>query len=80
MEAPDRCPECRSPEIAQVERFSSMHGTILTVVCRACDWSADPRIGRPPADRSKNVGLRRLLRDSEEESGEGDVRRAASEN
>jgi hypothetical protein len=61
METPDRCPECNSAEIAPIERYSSLHQTIRTVVCQACHWSADPRIGRPPADRSKNVGLRLRL-------------------
>jgi hypothetical protein len=61
MEAPDQCPECGSDEIAPIERHSSLHGTIRTKGCRACHWSADPRVGRPPADRSKNVGLRRML-------------------
>jgi hypothetical protein len=62
MDQLERCPECRSPEIHEVERFNSLHGVIRAMVCRACDWSTDLRVGRPAADRSKNLGLRRRLR------------------
>ena len=55
------CPECRSPEIRQTERFIALHGLIRATVCGACDWSSDARVGRPAADRSKNVGLRRRM-------------------
>ena len=79
MEAPDRCPECGSDEIAPIERYSSMHQTIRTVVCRACHWSADPRIGRPPADRSKNVGLRLRLGAGERSDQDDQVPGTASE-
>ena len=57
MDAPDRCPECGSDEL----RTTTRKGDIQAVVCGVCDWSSDPRVGRPPADRSKNFTLRRLL-------------------
>ena len=57
MDAPDRCPECGSDELRKTTR----KGDIQVVVCGVCDWSSDPRVGRPPADRSKNFTLRRLL-------------------
>jgi hypothetical protein len=57
MDAPDRCPECGSDEL----RTTTRKGGIQVVVCGVCDWSSDPRVGRPPADRSKNFTLRRLL-------------------
>ena len=57
MDAPDRCPECGSDEL----RTTTRKGDIQVVVCGVCDWSSDPRVGRPPADRSKNFTLRRLL-------------------
>jgi hypothetical protein len=55
------CPECRSEELVETTRKTPLYGELHAVICRACHWSSDPRIGRPPADRSKNVGLRRLL-------------------
>jgi rubredoxin len=61
MERPEVCPECGSDEIAPEVRMSSLHGRIHVVVCGACSWISDPRLGRPPADRSKNVTLRRML-------------------
>jgi hypothetical protein len=71
MDLPEHCPDCGSDEIGVMERHSSIHGTIRTAVCHACHWSADPGVGPPPADRSKNVGLRRRLRtDADEPSGE----------
>src|SRR5207249_9137166 len=57
VDAPDRCPECGSDEL----RTTTRKGDIQVVVCGVCDWSSDPRVGRPPADRSKNFTLRRLL-------------------
>jgi hypothetical protein len=57
MDAPDRCPECGSDEL----RTTTRKGDLQVVVCGVCDWSSDPRVGRPPADRSKNFTLRRLL-------------------
>ena len=42
---------------------------VHAVMCRVCDWSADPRMGRPAADRSKNVGLRRRLGDHDPSEG-----------
>jgi hypothetical protein len=61
MERPELCPECGCDEIRDTARFSSIHGTIDAFYCGACDWISDFRIGRPPAARSKNVTLRRLL-------------------
>jgi len=57
VDAPDRCPECGSDEL----RTTTRQGDIQVVVCGVCDWSSDPRVGRPPADRSKNFTLRRLI-------------------
>ena len=57
VDAPDRCPECGSDEL----RTTTRKGDIEVVVCGVCDWSSDPRVGRPPADRSKNFTLRRLI-------------------
>ena len=37
---------------------------IDVTVCGVCHWASDPRVGRPPADRSKNVTLRRLMQDA----------------
>jgi len=39
---------------------------ITAYVCPVCDWASDPRIGRPPAARSKNFTLRRLIGDREQ--------------
>ncbi|MBI3649291.1 MAG: hypothetical protein HY240_11170 [Actinobacteria bacterium] len=61
MTAPDACPECGSGEIQETTRTTALHGHIRAFVCGACHWTSDLRIGRPPADRSKNVTLRRLL-------------------
>jgi rubredoxin len=61
MKKPDRCPECGSIELRDTTRRHSTHGEIQAWVCGVCDWVSDPRIGRPPADRSKNITLRRLL-------------------
>ena len=66
MDRPRRCPDCGSSELADSERTTSLYGKIHAVICRVCDWSADPRMGRPAADRSKNVGLRRRLGDVSE--------------
>jgi len=57
VDAPDRCPECGSEEL----RTTTRKGDLQVVVCGVCDWSSDPRVGRPPADRSKNFTLRRLI-------------------
>jgi hypothetical protein len=40
---------------------------ITAFVCPVCDWASDPRIGRPPADRSKNFTLRRLIDDRKDD-------------
>lgn len=64
MESPELCPECGCDEIHATTRTSSIHGTINAFYCGACDWTSDLRIGRPPAARSKNVTLRRLLAES----------------
>ena len=64
MERPGLCPECGCDEIHETTRWSSVHGTIDAFYCGACDWTSDFRIGRPPAARSKNVTLRRMLAES----------------
>jgi hypothetical protein len=61
MDKPARCPDCGSVELVDTARKTSLYGEIHALMCRACDWSADPRMGRPAADRSKNLGLRRRL-------------------
>ena len=71
MQKPERCPECGSTEIRETTRPYALYGDITAFVCGVCDWASDPRIGRPPADRSKNFTLRRLIADVEGE-GEGE--------
>jgi rubredoxin len=61
MDKPTRCPDCGSHELVDTTRMTSLYGEIHALMCRACDWSADPRMGRPAADRSKNLGLRRRM-------------------
>ena len=73
VNAPDRCPECGSDEL----RTTTRKGDIQAVVCGVCDWSSDPRVGRPPADRSKNFTLRRLLAASKQ-AGEQEDRSSGS--
>jgi hypothetical protein len=63
MDKPDRCPECGCTAIMQTTRHHSVDGTIHAFMCRECHWISDPRVGRPPADHSKNVTLRRLIAD-----------------
>jgi hypothetical protein len=58
---PDHCPECGSDEVRATQRRVIPDGLIDAFVCGNCDWASDPRIGRPPADRSKNYTLRRLM-------------------
>jgi hypothetical protein len=65
MERPDRCPECRSWEIRSATRRVAPEGEIQVWVCGNCDWVSDLRVGRPPADRSKNYTLRRLMEPSQ---------------
>jgi hypothetical protein len=67
MEAPERCPECGSDEVRITSRRLIPDGLVEAAVCGNCDWASDPRIGRPPADRSKNLTLRRLLAPPEPE-------------
>ena len=67
MQKPERCPECGSTEIRTTTRPYALYGDITAFVCGVCDWASDPRIGRPPADRSKNITLRRLMSDVETE-------------
>jgi hypothetical protein len=62
MDTLDRCPECSSTELRTTSRKE-----VEIVVCGVCDWSSDPRVGRPPADRSKNFTLRRLVANAAEE-------------
>jgi len=64
MERLDRCPECSSIELRTVLRRE-----VEIQVCGVCDWSSDPRKGRPPADRSKNFTLRRLVTDAKTSQG-----------
>ena len=64
MQAPESCPECGSHELRETTRPYALYGDITAYVCGVCDWASDPRIGRPPADRSKNFTLRRLMSDA----------------
>jgi hypothetical protein len=54
-----QCPECSSNELRTTVRKD-----VEIQVCGVCDWSSDPSKGRPPADRSKNFTLRRLVSDA----------------
>ena len=67
VQKPEHCPECGSNEVRETTRPYALYGDITAFVCGVCDWASDPRIGRPPADRSKNFTLRRLIADVEEE-------------
>ena len=74
VEGPERCPECGSDELHETTRTYALHGEIRAIVCGVCHWASDPRVGRPPADRSKNVTLRRLVADvAEEKADPGEV-------
>jgi rubredoxin len=55
VEKPSTCPECGSDEIRETTRALGIYGDVTAYVCGVCDWASDPRMGRPPADRSKNV-------------------------
>jgi hypothetical protein len=59
MELLVRCPECDSAELRTTVRKE-----VEIQICGVCDWSSDPHKGRPPADRSKNFTLRRLVSDA----------------
>jgi hypothetical protein len=65
MERLERCPECSSTELRTV-----LWKETEIQVCSVCDWSSDPSKGRPPADRSKNFTLRRLVADAKTETGQ----------
>jgi len=71
VDKPATCPECGSGEIRETTRTIGIYGDVTAFVCGVCDWASDPRIGRPPADRSKNFTLRRLIEDRESD-GDGD--------
>ncbi|HJX08661.1 MAG TPA: hypothetical protein VJ736_11390 [Actinomycetota bacterium] len=70
MDRPSTCPECRSDEIRETTRSIGIYGDVTAFICSVCDWSSDLRIGRPPADRSKNITLRRLIDDSQTDATE----------
>jgi rubredoxin len=71
------CPECGSDELHDTTRVLDGYTEIKLKVCGVCHWASDPRVGRPPADRSKNVTLRRLMQDAkpadDPSSGESDT-------
>ena len=67
MERPTTCPECGSTEIFKTKRIHDIDMEITAWACGVCHWVSDPRIGRPPADRGKNLTLRRLVADAKEE-------------
>jgi transcription elongation factor Elf1 len=58
------CPECGSNELHATKRVLDGYTEIDVTVCGVCHWASDVRVGRPPADRSKNVTLRRLMQDA----------------
>jgi transcription elongation factor Elf1 len=58
------CPECGSEELHETKRVLDGYNEIKVTVCGVCHWASDTRVGRPPADRSKNVTLRRLMKDA----------------
>ena len=64
MERPPTCPECGSTELRETKRHLDAYTEIPVTVCEVCHWASDPRVGRPPADRGKNVTLRRLVSDA----------------
>ena len=64
METLGTCPECGSDELRRTKRVLPDLVEIEVTVCGVCHWASDPRVGRPPADRSKNVTLRRLVQDA----------------
>ena len=70
VEAPKRCPDCGSDELVDTARKTSLYGEIHGLMCRVCDWSPDARLGRPAADRSKNLGLRRRMETGHERDPE----------
>jgi protein-arginine kinase activator protein McsA len=61
MKAPETCPECGSREVKLTQRRVIPEGLIDVAICSVCDWASDRRVGRPPADRSKNHGLRQRV-------------------
>ena len=71
VDKPTTCPECGSKEIRETTRPIGIYGDVTAFVCGVCDWASDPRIGRPPADRSKNFTLRRLIDDRERIEDDG---------
>jgi rubredoxin len=71
VDKPATCPECGSDEIRETTRIVGIYDEVTAYVCGVCDWASDPRIGRPPADRSKNFTLRRLIDDREQGSDDG---------
>lgn len=71
MDKPTTCPECGSNEIRETTRVIGIYDEITAFVCGVCDWASDPRIGRPPADRSKNFTLRRLIDDRKDDTTDG---------
>jgi hypothetical protein len=72
VEKPSTCPECGSDEIRETTRALGIYGDVTAFVCGVCDWASDPRIGRPPADRSKNFTLRRLIQQTDDPSTDAD--------
>jgi len=64
VQQPRTCPECGSDELHDTTRILDGYTEIKVTVCGVCHWASDTRVGRPPADRSKNVTLRRLMQDA----------------
>jgi rubredoxin len=70
VDKPTICPVCGSDEVRETTRVIGLYDEITAFVCPVCDWASDPRIGRPPADRSKNFTLRRLINDRKDDAEE----------
>jgi hypothetical protein len=75
MEQLSACPECGSTELRETTRALDPYTEIKVKVCGVCHWASDTRVGRPPADRGKNVTLRRLMRDVTEDTPQQPPRR-----
>ncbi|MEP6759518.1 MAG: hypothetical protein ABJB55_10015 [Actinomycetota bacterium] len=73
MEQITTCPECGSAELRETKRVLDSYTEVKVMVCGVCHWASDPRVGRPPADRGKNVTLRRLISDATSNDGLGET-------
>jgi transcription elongation factor Elf1 len=72
VDRPSTCPECGSDELHETKRILDGYTELKVTVCGVCHWASDTRVGRPPADRSKNVTLRRLMQDAQTSDADAD--------